>query len=149
MSVDEGGVRPTGLHHVSLPVTDLERSTHFYREVIGLEPLARPDFPFDGAWFAVGADQQLHLIVHDRPTLRCGGVDGKDHHFALRVPSFERMREHLLAHGFREDADAEDPMLMRANPSPVAGFPQIFLLDPDRHVIEINTGADRSDPSDG
>jgi hypothetical protein len=30
-------------------------------------------------------------------------------------------------------------MRIKANRHPNAGFPQIFVMDPDRHVIEINT----------
>jgi len=29
-------------------------------------------------------------------------------------------------------------MKMRTNPHATAGFPQIYILDPDRNVIEIN-----------
>jgi len=29
-------------------------------------------------------------------------------------------------------------MRIKANRRPNAGFPQIFVMDPDRHVIEIN-----------
>ena len=49
------------LHHVSLPVGDLERSRRFYREVLGLAEIARPPFPFPSAWFRLG-DRELHLI---------------------------------------------------------------------------------------
>jgi hypothetical protein len=31
-----------------------------------------------------------------------------------------------------------DLMKMRVNERPTAGFPQIYILDPDRNVIEIN-----------
>ena len=47
--------------HMSLPVRDLERSLAFYRDLLGLEPIARPDFGFPGAWLAAG-DLQVHLI---------------------------------------------------------------------------------------
>jgi len=71
---------------VSLGVTDLERSRAFYREVLGLQELARPPFNFPGAWFAAGESQQLHLIVHRDSTFRTGkGMDNRDNHFAVRV----------------------------------------------------------------
>jgi hypothetical protein len=56
------------------------------------------------------------------------------------VPSYARAVEHLRAKGFRDDASGDDPMRMILQPHAVAGFPQIYILDPDRHVIEINAG---------
>jgi catechol 2,3-dioxygenase-like lactoylglutathione lyase family enzyme len=124
------------LHHVSLAVTNLERSRAFYRDVLGLREIARPAFPFAGAWFAVGASQ-LHLIVHERPTLRTGGIDSRDVHFALRVASYEDTVARLRARGYASDA-SDDLKRLRENPQGKAGFPQVFILDPDRHVIELN-----------
>ena len=127
------------LHHVSLPVTDLDRSRKYYREMLALEELERPPFDFRGAWFRVGNSQQLHLIVHPDSTFRHGkGLDSRDTHFALRVKGFRRALEFLRSKGFREDVDEMDPMKMRVRYEAVAGFPQIHVLDPDRNVIEIN-----------
>ena len=126
------------LHHVSLPVTDLARATRFYREVLGLAEIARPPFAFAGAWFALG-DRQLHLIVNDRATTRGGkGPDSRDIHFAVRVRDFRGALAHLEARGFRADAPDDDPMRMKVNARATAGFPQIFIVDPDRNTIEIN-----------
>ena len=127
------------IHHVSLTVTDLETSRRFYRDVLGLREIARPDFPFPGAWFQVGDREQLHLIVHDAATFRgAKGIDTRDIHFAMRVGSYCRTLEFLRGKGFREDCDMGDPMRMEVRPHATAGFPQIYILDPDRHVIEIN-----------
>ena len=127
------------LHHVSLTVTDLERSRAFYREILGLAEIARPPFPFGGAWFAVGEGQQLHLIAHAGATFRGErGIDTRDSHFAVRVASYRHAVEFLRAKGYREDAAELDPLRMRLQPHATAGFPQIYILDPDRHVIEIN-----------
>lgn len=126
----------TGLHHVSLAVTQLERSRSFYRDVLGLQEIERPPFDFAGAWFRVGQGQ-LHLIVHPHPTLRTGGVDSRDVHFALRVHSYRTAVAQLRARGYGPDVPSE-LLRLRENPAGRAGFPQIFLLDPDRHVIELN-----------
>lgn len=126
------------IHHVSLGVTDLERSRKFYREVLGLEELTRPPFNFPGAWFSAGATQQVHLIVHPHSTLRSGkGLDNRDGHFAVRVASYRQTVEELRKKGYREDA-GDEFQLMRLQPHATAGFPQIYILDPDRNVIEIN-----------
>jgi len=132
----------TGLHHVSLPVTNLERSRAFYRDVLGLREIPRPGFDFAGAWFAVG-DRQLHLIVHEGaqhaapPRDAARGIDSHDRHVALRVKSYRDTVAHLRSRGYREDA-ADETKRLRENPAGKAGFPQVFILDPDRHVIELN-----------
>ena len=129
------------IHHVSLTVSDLDRSRQFYRE-LGLEEIPRPAFGFGGAWFQVGPTQQLHLIECEEPTMRGGKcIDTRDVHFALRVESFEDARAFLHSKGFREDVAPEHPLHMIARPNAVAGFPQIYILDPDRHIIEINASA--------
>ena len=128
------------LHHVSLPVTDLERSRAFYGEVLGLRELPRPPFPFPGAWYQLG-DCQLHLIVGEQSTLRLGkGIDSHDIHVAIRVRSYRQALEHLRARGYRSDAE-DELRRVRENPTGRAGFPQLFVLDPDRHVIELNAAA--------
>jgi glyoxylase I family protein len=135
------------LHHVSLPCSDLERSKHFYSTVLGLEETERPAFTFKGAWYRVG-DRSLHLIVPDpgaSPTLRHDkAIDSRDAHFAIRVQSYSKAVAHLESKGYRRSDDRNptptgaNPLPMRLNPAGAAGFPQIYILDPDRNVIEIN-----------
>jgi glyoxylase I family protein len=135
------------LHHTSLPSSDIERSKRFYSEVLGLKEIPRPSFTFPGAWYQVG-DRTLHLIVGTRLTFREGkGIDSRDAHVAIRVKSFRGAIDHLAALGYEPldpDVAAQDPFrTMRINKRATAGFPQIYILDPDRNVIEIN--ADRDD----
>lgn len=132
-------MRIEAIHHVSITVRDLERSTQFYREILCLDPIERPPFNFPGAWFAVGGGQQVHLIVHDGATFRGEkGVDTRDGHFAIRVGSYRQAVNFPRSKGYREDAPELDLFKMRLQPHATAGFPQVYIVDPDRNMIEIN-----------
>jgi catechol 2,3-dioxygenase-like lactoylglutathione lyase family enzyme len=130
-----------GLHHVALPCTDLERSRRFYVEVLGLTEISRPSLPVAGAWFQLGTRQELHIVVGDAHTTfrSTKGTDSNDIHFAIRVTSYTQALEVLRANGYREDASPDDPMGIRT--SMRVGYPQIYILDPDRNIIEINAAS--------
>jgi len=112
------------LNHVALHVADVERSCEFYRNVLRLEQIARPAFTFPGAWFRLGTTQELHLIG-DRvePVIS----NNRGNHFALRVDKLDSWEAHLgKVHAeFRPRKPRPD------------GAWQVFLRDPDGHVIEL------------
>ena len=71
-------MRPAGLHHVSINVSDVPAARDFYVDVLGLtERTDRPNFGFGGAWLDAGR-QQIHLIEADVPP-------SMGQHFALAV----------------------------------------------------------------
>jgi catechol 2,3-dioxygenase-like lactoylglutathione lyase family enzyme len=128
------------LHHVSVIVTDLPRSLAFYTNLLGLSTIDRPPFKNVGAWLSCGA-LQIHLILNPRGSFRTGNVTDVDCHFAFRTDNFDGALATLTANGFREDAAEDDPMRVMVRRNGPAGFPQLFFLDPDRNIIEINGAA--------
>ena len=129
----------SAFHHTQLTITDIERSRKFYAEVVGLAEIKRPEFPFPGAWFEFADGQQLHLVKLPEP-LWPGMklLDRYESHLALRVPSFRKAVESLRSHGFREDVADDHPFKMLVKPQTPNGYPQVYFLDPDRHMIEFN-----------
>ncbi|MFK4998356.1 VOC family protein [Bacillus sp. N9] len=119
-----------GLHHISLAVTDLQKSKQFYGSVLGLKELKRPNFEFAGAWFELG-EKQLHLIVcPESESLReSGEIITADTHIALSVEAnYGDVLQYLNKHHVPN----------YENTTTRSGYTQIFCLDPDRHIIELN-----------
>ncbi|KKC46476.1 MULTISPECIES: VOC family protein [Paenibacillus] len=116
------------LHHVSLSVRNLEQAHKFYSGLLGFTQLERPPFDSKGVWYAVGT-QQLHLLENPLgETLRQGPIDTIDGHFAVWVKSFANTIAELEAKGIPYEA----------RPGSLAGFSQIFVLDPDHNIIEFD-----------
>lgn len=126
------------LHHVSIVVRDLDRAVSFYTEVFGLPRIQRPPFKSQGAWIGV-EDRQVHLILYPQGTFRAARkIDINDQHFAFCTTDFEAQVTRLAGLGFREDAPEGDPMQLLVMRNGLASFSQLYLLDPDNNMIEIN-----------
>jgi glyoxylase I family protein len=113
------------IHHVSLNVSDTERALGFYRDVLGMPLLARPDFSFPGAWLDAGNGRQVHLIEADVP-----GDRGQ--HVAFRVDDVDAVVAAVRAAG----VEVRDP-------KPVVGttIRQAFTHDPDGNLLEFTQPA--------
>ena len=119
-------MKTTQLNHVALHVQDVEASVAFYRDVLLLEPLARPAFTFPGAWFRLGVDQELHLIGEREGDVQSAS---RGNHFALMVDDIQAWERHL------------EKLEVKHHPRrtrPDGAF-QVFLPDPDGHYIELCT----------
>src|SRR5882724_6560207 len=83
----------THLDHVSILITDVERSRRFYRDLLGLQEIARPrTFDFVVVWFDLG-NQHLHLLLKPQPDTV------SPRHFALRVTDAQAARTYFRGHG--------------------------------------------------
>ena len=129
------------LHHVSISVSDLERASAFYRDVLELEPLKRPPFPSAGAWFG-GDTWQVHLNPNlSTPNAAGAPINPTLPHFALRAPSFDYWIDKLAQLGFSEKLPADDPKKTKVERDGIAKCAQLFLKDPDGNVVEINAAS--------
>ena len=113
-------IKPTGLHHVSVVVTDMDRARAFYRDVLAMEEVPKPStFNFVVAWFHFG-ECQVHLIPRDEAD------DDSPRHFALHVEDAKAAREHIRSFG----CDADET-------TPIPGADRFFTRDPDGNRIEL------------
>lgn len=114
------------LHHTSLMISDLEASIKFYTEVIGLTRMDRPDLGFPGAWFQLGENQQLHIILLPNmdPTSGRPEHGGRDRHVALTVDDFAAVKKSLDEHNVFYSMSK-------------SGRKALFVRDLDANAVEI------------
>ena len=112
------------LNHVAIHVADVERSVAFYRDVLQLEQIPRPAFTFPGAWFRLGADQELHIIGERTQEVIS---HNRSNHYALLVDDFDAWERDLIARGVKLAP-------RRTRPD---GALQLYVIDPDGHYVEL------------
>ena len=134
-------MQKAALHHIAIMSKNLEKSARFYCDILGFEQMERPPFDVGGLWLASGGGQ-VHVVQYDGGSFRdTASVDTNDIHFALRVENFAAALDTLIAHGYSEDAADGDPMRLVVKRKSIAGFPQLYMLDPDFNIVEINAVA--------
>jgi catechol 2,3-dioxygenase-like lactoylglutathione lyase family enzyme len=122
-TIKEGSMdmpRISQLDHVSVLITDVDRSRRFYGEVLGLREINKPrTFDFVVLWFELG-NHTLHLLLKDQPDTI------SPRHFALRVDDAGAARSYFRKLGQRVDETTLIP-----------GADRFFIADPDGNRIEI------------
>lgn len=137
------------LNHFSIRSLEIEKTSEFFRKVLGLTVGPRPEFPFPGVWLYNGdesswANAVLHLIaidkndpnglkqyLGDRDTSSLYGSGAVDH-----IAFFAKGLEEKIALLKRLNIP------YRERTVPILKLHQIFLDDPNGVVIELNYPAE-------
>ncbi|MBI4808189.1 MAG: VOC family protein [Nitrosomonadales bacterium] len=115
-----------GIHHATFLTSDLARSRAFYEGVLDLQLAGnRPQMSFDGVWYDIGQNQQIHLMLLPDPDV---GVHrpahgGRDRHVALGVKDLSGLKARLDGSGI-------------ACTQSQSGRNAVFCRDPDGNALE-------------
>jgi len=109
-----------GMNHVTLAVTDIERSFDFYHNLIGLKPLVKWHrgayfLLEDGFWFCLNVDQN-----------RIAAPCYTHYAFSVAADDFDATSERIVEAGVH---------VFKENTSPGES---LYFLDPDGHKLEIH-----------
>jgi catechol 2,3-dioxygenase-like lactoylglutathione lyase family enzyme len=107
---------------VSVPVTDMERSTRFYEETLGLPKVSAGGFPE----FQLGENVSLYLLQLEN----IGSKFSAPHtaHIALRVPDVTATRRELESRGVAFEGDVLDTGVCH----------MAFFADPDGNQLMLH-----------
>ncbi|BBI99797.1 glyoxalase [Ferrigenium kumadai] len=115
-----------GIHHATFLTSDLARSRAFYEGVLGLRADPnRPQLGFEGVWYDVAPNQQIHLMLLPNPEagLQRPAHGGRDRHVALGVDDMDDLKAKLDEAGL--------PYTLSQS-----GRQALFCRDPDGNALE-------------
>lgn len=115
-----------GIHHATFLTSDLIKACAFYEGVLGMQLAKnRPQMSFDGVWYDIAPNQQLHLMQLPNPQtgLQRPAHGGRDLHVALIVQDLSKLKARLEAAGI-------------AFTQSQSGRNALFCRDPDQNALE-------------
>lgn len=128
----------THMQHYMVLAKDLEKTRHFYCDVLGLRAGERPPFRFKGLWIYAGEVACIHVAERASydSTSRTdeNPADPNDHgsgsvdHIAFAATDYDELVATLTRHG----------LAFRSTQVPGRPLRQLFVYDPDGIQIEIN-----------
>jgi lactoylglutathione lyase len=149
--------------HVGLHVADLDRSLHFYRDLLGFDVAFQwnPDAPYIRTLIG-HPNADVHAAILRQPgsttlleLLNLRGTDGQPvdaasarpgtAHVAFTVTNLESLYKHLLANGVESVSAPVTPTI-----GPNKGGRAVYVLDPDGirvELIETSRAFDTYDPA--
>ncbi len=111
------------INHLTLAVSDIDRSFSFYHNILGFKPLCRWHA---GAYFIVG---ELWLCLSlDQDALTNKHSDYTHYAFSIKLEDYQYWYERLNKAGcilFKENNSEGD---------------SLYFLDPDEHKLELHVG---------
>jgi len=123
------------INHVAVYVVDLQKSGHFYMDILGLDSIPEPFHDGKHIWLRIGQGVSMHIIQ---------GADAKkeyykNNHTCFSVASVPAFTDILK----KESIPWEDVNGKKMNiTTRVDGVKQIWLQDPDGYWVEVNDDKD-------
>jgi catechol 2,3-dioxygenase-like lactoylglutathione lyase family enzyme len=119
-------VEITSLVHFSIPVSDIEKSTKFYTDIVGCRHLATVGH---GTMSFLDAAGTCLILVKREPPINPRPEDHGGVHHSFAVADYKAALDHLRQHGveitFEEDRQGG-----------VVNGPRAYFHDPDGTVLE-------------
>jgi len=119
------------LNHIAFSVSDLQKSTRFYQDIIGLDTIPEPFHDGKHTWFSIAPLSHLHLIQNPKPII----TPSKNTHLCFTVSSVDAAIAKLTKAGisFEDWPGKKNAFTLR-----IDKVKQIYLQDPDGYWLEIN-----------
>jgi lactoylglutathione lyase len=130
-SISQAQEKKTMLNHIAFYVKDLQVSTNFYRDIIGLDTIPEPFHDGKHTWFSVGPKSHLHIISGETKTM----VREKTSHVCFSISDMDGFIAKLKKAGIPYEDWAGNKQSVTNR---VDGVKQIYLTDPDGFWLEIN-----------
>ncbi len=123
-------IETPGVVHFTIPVSDIDRSEAFYRDVLGLETVSRAPEPFNLLFMKSGEDYVV--LAKSKTPINPNPGDERFVHHAFGVPldKYEESRAYLEERGVHVIHEEE-------RVDGVFRGKQAHFHDPDRNVLEI------------
>lgn len=126
-------------NHIAREVICIEKSRHFYCDVLGFQVIPRPPFECEGYWL-YGYGLSLHLVAsrnhHERRQLLCSRIK----HFSQSLPRVDHVA--FITRDIKTiQATLDKANVFYKSDSPSDGIEQIFFFDPDGNVLEVSNCA--------
>lgn len=116
----------SSLLHATILVSDLNKARTFYEQILGFTASpSRPAMSFDGVWYDLGPQQQLHLMQLPNPEagLQRPANGGRDRHIAFAVDDLSALMQKLEGSGVVYNSSK-------------TGRRALFCRDPDGNALE-------------
>ncbi len=117
--------------HTTIYVTNLQKSSDFYKQVMQLEQIAEPFHDNRHTWFKIGEHSQLHVVSGATAVI----PHDINIHLAFAVPSLADFMKHLDSYQIKYGNWAGNYQKSQMRPDHVN---QIYFQDPDGYWIEVN-----------
>lgn len=120
-------IKIVGCLHAAIMVSNLDRSTEFYSNILGLKKVDRY-LNYPGIWYQIG-DFQIHLIedTNYQPNTDIDLTKStRNPHIALGIRDLDSAKEQLLA---------ANCVVKMSN----SGRAALFTQDPDGNMIELTS----------
>lgn len=119
----------SGINHVNLSVTHMDRSFNFYTEILGFKPLCKSEGSAYLLAGEMGDPRQLWVSLDlDRLKKRIPSPCNTHLAFSVSVSDFDKIAKKIIESG---------AILFKENTSPGQS---LYFLDPDEHKLEIHVG---------